>query len=535
MFHWICPECGQEIAPGVKECPVCEPQASAFFPSSTADPITAVKVAGVPAPDVATAPLAEQLAPAVKLYAEQPAPAAPQPAPAAQQNVVQPLAMQPSALEQPVQKPTVVLQPEVLLRPEAIVQAKTFHGTKPPEILDAIPAETHPVMMPDVSLGISHDEVPDQLLEPVFDCPPQPETFADRLADLADLLHGERIPYPAPRIFQESAAPGPRVEIAAEKTPLIVDVTFHEDVTPEGAPARALLAAPPSLLLLAEPQPPSAALGIPIEAFDPHPAVYAVRSQDLMGADQGAGLAAGLVADAAASPVRLPEPLNRSVAPALAPLQDYCETADRLMRPVELAAKIPSSKALPTVTLPGPALPRELMSLQAAGLVPIRKGGKRGETPRRNGWVMKYVVVGMLLTAGLATYSLMPGSSTSAPPRPTPEPTPEPPVSTQSSRANSLARFVEVTGVRFMEVNKKPQIHYLVVNHSGAPLTSMTVYVTLRATNARSGQPPIAKLTFRSPALAAFEAKEMFSSIERTTAPVDLPDWQDLRADVDVQ
>src|SRR5690242_18717415 len=28
MFHWICPECGQEIAPGVKECPVCEPQAS---------------------------------------------------------------------------------------------------------------------------------------------------------------------------------------------------------------------------------------------------------------------------------------------------------------------------------------------------------------------------------------------------------------------------------------------------------------------------------------------------------------------------
>jgi len=57
----------------------------------------------------------------------------------------------------------------------------------------------------------------------------------------------------------------------------------------------------------------------------------------------------------------------------------------------------------------------------------------------------------------------------------------------------------------------------------------------LRAATAKSGQPPIAKLTFRSPALAAFEAKEMFSSIERTTTPVDLPDWQDLRADVDVQ
>ena len=117
-----------------------------------------------------------------------------------------------------------------------------------------------------------------------------------------------------------------------------------------------------------------------------------------------------------------------------------------------------------------------------------------------------------------------------------PEPAPEPPVSAQTTRStNSLARYVEVTGVRFMEVNKKAQIHYLVVNHSSAPLTSMTVYVTLRATTAKPGQAPIARLTFRSPALAAFEAKEMFSSIERASAPVELPDWQDLRADVEVQ
>ena len=24
MFHWICPECGREIAPNMKECPVCD-------------------------------------------------------------------------------------------------------------------------------------------------------------------------------------------------------------------------------------------------------------------------------------------------------------------------------------------------------------------------------------------------------------------------------------------------------------------------------------------------------------------------------
>jgi hypothetical protein len=477
--------------------------------------------------------MVERLAPPVTLYAKQPAPAAPQPAPAVQQPFVlqavqQPVVLQSDALqsagEQPVQKLKVALQPEVLLRPEAILQAKAFHGPKSPAILDAIPAEARPVVMPEASLGTSLVELPD----PLLDLTPQEETFADRLADLADLLHGERIPYTAPRIFQESAAPGPRVEAVAEKAPVVVDVTFHEDVTTNGTPARPLLVAPPSLLLLAEPQPPSIAPDIPIEAFEPR-AALAGRSQMHMGADLGPE-------PAAASPVRLPEPPNRAVAPALAPLEDYSETADRLMRPVELGPKTASSRALPTVTLPGPALPRELMSLQAAGLVPIRKGGRRAEAPpSRNGWVVKYVVVGLLLTAGIATYSLMPGSSTSAPPRPTPEPTPEPPVSAQSTRpANSLARLVEVTGVRFMEVNKKPQIHYLVVNHSGAPLASMTVYVTLRATTAKPGQPPIAKLTFRSPALAAFEAKEMFSSIERAES-VDLPDWQDLRADVDVQ
>jgi hypothetical protein len=101
--------------------------------------------------------------------------------------------------------------------------------------------------------------------------------------------------------------------------------------------------------------------------------------------------------------------------------------------------------------------------------------------------------------------------------------------------SNSLARFVEVTGIRFLEVNKKPQIHYLVVNHSSAPLSSVTVYVTLRASHSKPGQPPLSRFTFRSPILAAFEAKEMASPIERVIGPLELPDWQDLHADVEVQ
>ena len=28
MFHWICPECGREIAPTIRECPACDPVAA---------------------------------------------------------------------------------------------------------------------------------------------------------------------------------------------------------------------------------------------------------------------------------------------------------------------------------------------------------------------------------------------------------------------------------------------------------------------------------------------------------------------------
>ena len=149
------------------------------------------------------------------------------------------------------------------------------------------------MVMPDVPLGTSPVELPDPLLEPASDRPPHPETFADRLADLAELLHGERLPYAAPRIFQESAAPGPRVESARGEGAGILDVTFHEDVTLDETPARAMLAPPPSLLLLAEPQPPSIAPEIPIGAFDPRPAEHAVRSQEALEAELSGGRVSG--------------------------------------------------------------------------------------------------------------------------------------------------------------------------------------------------------------------------------------------------
>jgi hypothetical protein len=508
MFHWICPECGQEIAPGVKECPLCEPHTSAPPPPVSAQPAPEKS----PLPPVADLPTVVELQMPVAALAGR----VDSPKPVVRQSA----AMKQSVVEEPPPAPAVVLQPQVVLKPRVVLQPPAVLQPQvavPPQavetprvVLEAISAEARSVAVPRAPLGVASEPLRDDVTYEAA----EPETFADRLADLAEHLHAERIPYLAQQI-----TPGTFTSAGTARAPMIIDVV-PEKPSPD---------APPSMLLLAEPQPPSMAAEIPIEqVFQPGPSDSPARARAPLGAESSTP-----------EPVQLPERSNYTAAPALAPLQDYSEAADRQMRPAGSEAKASQRTVEPKVSLPGPALPRELTSLQAAGLVPIRRGGKHATagTNPYSSWTMRAVVVGILLTAGLAaTYTLMPSgtsSPTSAPPRPTPNPAPDPPVSARS--ANSLTRFVEVTGIRFMEVNKKPQIQYLVVNHSGAPMSSVMIYVTLRATNAKPGQPPIARLTFRSPALEGFEAKEMFSSIEKTSAPLDLPDWQDLHADVEVQ
>lgn len=149
------------------------------------------------------------------------------------------------------------------------------------------------------------------------------------------------------------------------------------------------------------------------------------------------------------------------------------------------------------------------------------------------GWLVSFLVMGALLLAGAAVVVyLLPAAHTTADAKTAP---PEPAAAPVVESSHPLAQSVEVTGFRFvMDLNKKSEIQYLVVNHSGAELSDMTVFVTVRAANAKAGQPPLCRFSFRSTGLAPFESKEMTSPIEKMARPVALPDWHDLRADVQI-
>ncbi len=215
----------------------------------------------------------------------------------------------------------------------------------------------------------------------------------------------------------------------------------------------------------------------------------------------------------------------------LAPLQSISNAASRSMHPAAPSAKVKTPDSGPKITLPGPMLPPDLQhrkDLRVASMIAAQH--KRRGTP---GWLVSLMVMAALLATGVfAVVYLLPSPHTTAIAKsPAPETAPVP----ETVPTHPLADYVEVTGFRFiMDLNKKSEVHYLVVNHSTTDLSDMTVFVTVRTANAKPGQPPVCRFSFKAAGLGPLESKEMVSSIERLPRPVTLPDWHDLKADVQI-
>ena len=391
MFHWICPECGREISPTVRECPACDPKA----------------IAVEPAPPVVPALVLE-------------APAAPEPA--------------------------------------------------PPPLPEPAPAEPVPVAA-----------------APVARIPTDPASLRE-LAIALGILDPEP-PLAANPVAEPAAATSSPVEEPALAPVAALALVLATPVLEIGAPQAALaLLAPPEAA--PAPEPPS----IPAQSTTPEMSV--------------------------------PGPLL-----AMAPLQSYSPRAGRPIQPAPPKTRILMPDSGPRITLPGPTLPPELLSLKDAGVVTAL--GDPPSRPNRGvpGWLVSMFVTLALLVSGLSVlFYLLPHSTADAKPAP-----PNAETAVAPAGSHPLAKYVEVTGFRIaVDFNKKSEIHYIVVNHSGADLSDVNVFVTLRSANAQPGQPPISRFSFKAPDLGPYESKEMTSSIERLSRPMTLPEWQDLRAEVQI-
>jgi hypothetical protein len=94
------------------------------------------------------------------------------------------------------------------------------------------------------------------------------------------------------------------------------------------------------------------------------------------------------------------------------------------------------------------------------------------------------------------------------------------------------ARSVEVAGVRIVTgPNKKPQLQYIVINHSASELTGLNVRIAVRSVEALADT-PLFSVSILVPSLGPNQSKEIRTDLDSSIQPSDIPDWQSLRTEV---
>ena len=451
MFHWICPECGREIAPTVRECPACDPKAVVAEPAL-------VGVVEAPARALNVE------APARALNVGAPARALPGRAPSS----------------------------EVLSRPvrSAPVGLRTSEFTAAP-----VPAPIAP-------------NEPDEL----------PQLTPSRLAGNNSLGALAMVIG-----LLDDVTPDPPMA-AKIAFPLRAAPWAFKARTPEPTPA-------PEASRQAAPLPASALSGTTPERQLPFVATRA--DLWLTGARPAAASAQPDVTVLAPSRTSLAAPRGthyRGPAPALAPLVHYSPLAGRPLRPAAPSRSRPKLDSARRVTLPGPMLTPSLVAFKDRELAPVFRETRSKDFTIPASFIRWMIVAVVALLAARVVFSFLPqrpaNVSTAG----------AAPVSVSTPAVSSpLSKAIEVTGLRIVvDPAKKSEIQYLVVNHTPARFSGVTVYVTLRAADARPGQPPLCRFSFAAPNLGPFQSKEMSSSIEKMNRPEALPGWQDLRADIEI-
>jgi hypothetical protein len=101
--------------------------------------------------------------------------------------------------------------------------------------------------------------------------------------------------------------------------------------------------------------------------------------------------------------------------------------------------------------------------------------------------------------------------------------------------SHPYAKHLELAGFRISEdARRRPQIRYLIINHSAAELASVPIRIIFTTNNAHPDAAPVATVNIKTPRLGAYESQELVSAINTNLRAYELPDWQFLRATFEV-
>ena len=103
------------------------------------------------------------------------------------------------------------------------------------------------------------------------------------------------------------------------------------------------------------------------------------------------------------------------------------------------------------------------------------------------------------------------------------------------AKPNPLQKYVEVSGIRFVETPKhEPEARFVVINHSGADITDLAGTVNISGRTAKSEEEAAGTFSFKMASLKPYESKEAVAPLSTKLKAYELPDWQNLSAEVQI-
>jgi hypothetical protein len=103
------------------------------------------------------------------------------------------------------------------------------------------------------------------------------------------------------------------------------------------------------------------------------------------------------------------------------------------------------------------------------------------------------------------------------------------------AKQHPLQKYVEVTGIRFVQAAKKDtEARFLVVNHSGADIADLAGTVNIWGRTAKSEEEAAGNFSFKVPTLGPYESKEVTAPVITKLKVYELPDWQNVSTEVQI-
>jgi hypothetical protein len=111
----------------------------------------------------------------------------------------------------------------------------------------------------------------------------------------------------------------------------------------------------------------------------------------------------------------------------------------------------------------------------------------------------------------------------------------ESPAAKSGVKANPLQRYIEVSGVRFVQdaKTKKTMAKFLVINHSEADFSGLAGNVTIWGRTQKSEEDAEGTFSFTTN-LGPLESKELTAPVSSKLQIYEMPDWQNLTVDLQI-